>query len=179
MGFDATERLAVEINIKRADQLAILPAFTQRRRRHQHGRQGRSGLGLNEAEALGQFIGDQATQRNIVDQADQANGLQCFLAAGALAHVAGDDDDFGFEIEAPNGIMEGDGFAWAQELVAAALIHQRILPETFRQFGAACPADQFDMVHIGRSVGPLERAWQGCRGGALVEPRMRNRVVRQ
>ncbi len=46
------------------------------------------------------------------------------------------------------------------EIVAAALVHQRIGPELQRHLGAARAPHEFDMIHIRGAVGPLEGARQ-------------------
>ncbi len=116
-------------------------------------------------------MGDQPAQRHIVDEADQPDGGQRFGAAGALAHIAGHHHHLGFQIEAPAGIVERDGITGAEELVAAALVHQRIMPETGGQLG--------DMVHIGAAIGPLIGAGQGRGGVAFVKAGVRHGIVGQ
>ncbi|MNK74606.1 hypothetical protein D3C87_941250 [compost metagenome] len=173
------ELCAVQLDQKLARQLAVLPAIPEFIRRDEDGRQGAGGLGLDEAEALGQFAGDQVAERDVVDQADQTDRSQGLVARGAQRHVAGDDHDLGLQVAAPGLVLQRDGVARTHELVGAALIHQRIGPEGRGHLGAARFAHQFDVVHIGRAVGPLIGAGQGGGGVALVEAAARHGFVLQ
>ena len=49
-------------DLQRQMHLAIAPGLAQFVRRHRHGRKGAGGLGLEEAEVLGQFRRDQIAQ---------------------------------------------------------------------------------------------------------------------
>ena len=61
----------------------------------------------------------------------------------------------------PQSSLRGDDVvARAEEVVAAALVHQRVGPEARRHLGVARPADQLDVVDEGRAVGPLVGARQ-------------------
>ena len=84
----------------------------------------------------------------------------------AHRHVAGDHRDLGLEVDAPGFGRHRDRLARTEERVGAALVHQRIGPERRRHLGAAGSADELDVVHIGRAVGPLIGARQ--RRGAIV-----------
>ena len=68
------------------------------------------------------------------------------------------------------------GSRGANESVGAALVDQRIGPETRRHLGAARLAHQLDMVHIGRAVGPLIGARQRRMRVVLVEAGRRHRI---
>ena len=61
-GIGCAEVRAVELDQQRQMQLAVLPGVAQFVGRHRHGRKGASGLGLEEAETLGQFGRDQVAQ---------------------------------------------------------------------------------------------------------------------
>uniref|UniRef100_A0A0N4YZX5 Secreted protein n=1 Tax=Parastrongyloides trichosuri TaxID=131310 RepID=A0A0N4YZX5_PARTI len=180
---DAGVRLAkvsaVQLHQQGAGQLAVLPAIAQRIRRDEDRRQGAGRLGLEEAEALGQLARNQVAQRDIVDQADQTDRRQSLVAGRALGHVAGDDDDLGFQVAAPGLVLQRDGVAGAEEVVGAALIHQRVGPEGRRHLGVAGFAHQFDVVHIGRAVSPLIGAGQGGGGLVLAEAAARHGFVLQ
>ncbi|MNI41295.1 hypothetical protein D3C73_955450 [compost metagenome] len=175
----AAEVLAVDLHQQGPVQLAVLPALAQRVRRDEDRRQGAGRLGLDEAETLGQFAGDQVAQAHVVDQADQADRRQGLVAAGAERHVAGDDHDLGLQVAAPGLVLQRDGVARRQEAVGAALIHQRIGPEAFGHLGAAGLTHQFDVVHIGRAVRPLVGAGQGGGGLMLAEAAARHGFVLQ
>src|SRR3546814_16916129 len=60
-----------------------------------------------------------------------------------------------------------DVAARIEEAVAAALIHQRVGPETRRHFSATRLAYQRDMIDVGRAVRPLigtrQRRMAACR----------------
>jgi hypothetical protein len=124
------------------------------RRDRQRSERGR-GLALQEAEALGQFGGYEIAQAPVVDQHQQAHALQRAVGRGADGHVAGDDGHFRLEVDAPLGAGERRIVLRAQEVVAAALVHQRVFVEARRHFRVARPADEFDVVQVRRSVHPL------------------------
>ena len=48
----------------------------------------------------------------------------------------------------------------AEQVVATALVHQRVGPEALRHLGVAGAPHQLDVVYEGRAVGPLVGAWQ-------------------
>src|SRR5579859_998639 len=130
------EQFAVQMGQQRQMQLAAVPGVAERVRRHRHRREGRGGLGLEEAETFGQLVGDQAAQGDVIDQHHQQDGVAGFVDGTALAHGAGDHRDFGFEIAAPGRVVDADRIMRGEEAVRAALIHQRIGPERGRHLGA-------------------------------------------
>src|SRR3546814_14911999 len=67
------------------------------------------------------------------------------------------------------GISERNRVARAKKGIAAALVHQRIAPETLGHLGAARLPDERDMIHIGAAVGPLKGARQRRGSIALVK----------
>ena len=85
---------------------------------------------MHEAEPLGEFIGNETAQRDVVYQPDKADCGNRLFSRCTLRHVTGDDHDFGFQIEPPGGVVEADSGARRQKFVAAALVHQRVCPET-------------------------------------------------
>ena len=134
-------------------------------------------LGLDETEALGEFGGDQVAQRYIVDQPDQADLAQRIRCRNALRHIAGDHADLGLHVAAPSLIGEHDRLARAAQVVAAALIHQRIVPEAFGQLCPARLAHQLNVIDVGRAICPLIGPRQWCGGFALVKAFARDRAV--
>ncbi len=78
-----TEPLAVDVGQQR--QVHCCPATQHPAHRgDEHRRQRRTRLGLQEAEALGQLARDQVAQRDIVDQADQLDGLAACSRVAAI-----------------------------------------------------------------------------------------------
>ena len=63
-------------------------------------------LGLEEAEALGEFGRDQVAQADIVDQHDQPDRRRRLFAGRAHRHVADDDGDFGLHVDAPGFVRQ-------------------------------------------------------------------------
>jgi hypothetical protein len=59
-----------------------------------------------------------------------------------------------------------DRVARADKGVRAALVHQRVGPERLRQLGTARLAHQFDVIDVGRAIGPLVGARQRRMAGA-------------
>ena len=72
----ATERLAVQIDAQRQVELAVLPRLAQRCGGDEHRREMAGRLGLDEAETLGQFAGDEIAQGHVVDQPDQTDVIE-------------------------------------------------------------------------------------------------------
>src|SRR3546814_4366188 len=60
-GIGAAERLAVEVDAKRAMQLPVAPALAERFRGHENGRHRARRLRLKKAESLGQFRSEEHT----------------------------------------------------------------------------------------------------------------------
>src|SRR3546814_11723062 len=65
-GIGAAERLAVEVDAKRAMQLPVAPALAERFRGHENGRHRARRLRLKKAESLGQFAGAQRSEERRV-----------------------------------------------------------------------------------------------------------------
>jgi hypothetical protein len=146
--------------------LAVAPGGAEFVGRHRHRREGRGRLGLQETETLGQFGGNQVAQADIVDQHQQADLLRALLGRCRQRHVAGDHRHLGLEIDAPGFVTGQYRIAGSGEAVRTALVHQRIGPELGRQLGAARLAHQFDVIDVGRAIGPLVGARQGAGTGA-------------
>src|SRR3546814_6724510 len=81
--------------------------------------------------------------------------------------IVRDDRDRGFKVDAMFFADGDDVAARIEEAVAAALIHQRVGPETRRHFSATRLAYQRDMIDVGRAVRPLigtrQRRMAACR----------------
>jgi hypothetical protein len=176
-GIGAAEGLAVEIDLERAVELAALPPLAEFRGGNEDGREGRGGLGLEEAEALGEFARDKVAQGDVVDETDEQDVLQSCVSGNAAGHVAGHHHHFGLEVAAPAFVGERDRTARRQHFVGRALVHQGIGPEAFGHLGAACLSDELDVVHISRAVGPLVGARQGRERVPLVEAHHRDRLM--
>ena len=176
-GIGAAERLAVVIDHQRQMDDAARPRIAQFVGRHRDRAERAGGLGLEEAEALGQFARDQAAQADVVDQHHQLDVIGRIVLRHAHGHVVGDDRDLAFHVAAPLGVAQRDVVARGKEAVAAALVHQRVVVEALGHFGAARLADQFDMVDVGRAVGPLIGAGQRRMRLALVEAFARHGFV--
>ena len=145
-------------------------------RRHRDRRKGRGGLGLEEAETLGEFGRYQAAQGDVVDQHDQADRGPAASGAATHRHVVDDDGDLGLHVDPIGLVGHHDRIARRKETVGAALIHQRLGPEAGGHLGVAGLAHQFDMVDIGRPIRPLIGARQGRGGFVFVEPLRRLRA---
>jgi hypothetical protein len=91
-----------------------------------------------------------------------------------LRDIAGHHTDFRFHIAAPGFVGERDRLTRAAQIVAAALVHQRIVPEAVGQFGPARLADQFDVIDVGAAIGPLESTRQRRSDPPFVKPFARN-----
>ena len=99
------------------------------------------------------------------------------IRVDARGHVARHHDHFGFHVAAPRRIAQRDRVAGRQKRIAAALVHQRIVPEAVRHFGPARLPHERDMVYIGAAVRPLIGARQRRGGVAFVESFLRDRIV--
>ncbi len=167
--FGAAEGFAIVIDGERQMDHAVLPGVAQLVGGDADRREGARGLGLEEAEALGELAGDQPAQTHVVDQHQQLDVAGGIGLADAHRHIVGDAGDLAFHVAAPGGIAQRDIGARGQEAVAPALIHQRVVVEAVGHLGVARLADQFDVVDIGRAIGPLIGARQRRMRLALVE----------
>ena len=113
----AAERLAVEINAECAVQLAAVPPVAQRTGCHENGGEGAGRFGLQEAEALGEFIRDEVAQRHVIGEADKPDVAPCLVRGHALRHVSGDDDDFRLHVAAPGFVCQRNGITRSKEAV--------------------------------------------------------------
>ena len=132
-------------------------------------RAGAARLALEEAEALGELVRDQAAQRDVVEQHHELDVGERRRRRDAHRHVVGDHRDLGLEVDAVGLVGDLDRVARPEKAVRGALVHQRIVEQLCRQLGAARPAHQRDVVQIGAAVGELVGARQGRRAGAGIE----------
>src|SRR3990167_6955799 len=145
---------------------AMVPGVAQLVQCDGHGAEGGGGLALEETETLGQLGRDQVAQAHVVGNHHQADAVQRLVGGGAHLHVAGDDGDLGLEVDAHGFAGHHDVVARADEVVAAALVHQGVGVEAFGYFGVARFSHQFNVVDVGRAIRPLVGA--GQRGHALL-----------
>ena len=103
---------------------------------------------MDKAETLGELARDQVAQGHVVDQSDQPDISKRRLGADPLRDIPGDHADLRFHVAAPGFVAQGDRIAPSAQIVAAALIHQRIVPKALGQIGPACLAHQFDVVDV-------------------------------
>jgi hypothetical protein len=129
--------LAVPVHGHRQVHLALAPGLAEFVGRHRHRRECRGRLALEEAEALAQFGRDQVAQRDIVGQHHQADGFAGLLGRGAHPHVAGNHGHLGLEVDAEGLAGADDIVLRPDEVVRAALVHQRVGPELGWHLGAA------------------------------------------
>ena len=146
--------------LQRQMQAAAFPGVAQLVQRHGHGAESRGRLALEEAKALGQLIGNQVAQADVIDQHHQTNAVQRILGIGAHGHITGDHGNLGLEVNAHGRAGHDHIVAGADEVIAAALVHQRVGVEVGGHFGVARLAHQLYVVDIGRAIGPLIGAWQ-------------------
>ena len=150
-------------------QTAALPGIAQLVQRHGHGTEGRGGLALEEAEALGQFARYQIAQAHVIGQHDESDAVQCIPGIRAHRHVAGNDGDLGLEVYAHGRAGDDHIVAGADEIIAATLVHQRVGVEVGRHLGIARLAHQLHMVDVGRAIGPLISSRQRCHAALRIE----------
>ena len=140
---------------QRQVHLGVAPRAAKLVGRHGHRREARRGLALEKSESLGELGWNQVAKRNVVDQHEKANMRSGCCGSHAERHVAGDHRHFGLEVDSPCIVRKRDVVAGADEAVGTALIHQRIGPELGRHGRAARLANQLDMIHVRRCIGPL------------------------
>ena len=159
-GVAHTDLAVVPGALQRQVQASALPGVAEFVERHGDRAERGGRLALQEAEALGEFGRDQVAQADVVGQHDQPDAVQRLFGRSAHTHVAGDDRDFGLEVDAESLARDHNRIARAAEVVAAALVHQRVGVEAFGHFGIAGFSHQFDVVDVGGAVGPLVGAGQ-------------------
>jgi PAS domain S-box-containing protein len=128
---------AVPGALQREVQAPCVPCFAEFVEGDRDGAKRRGGLALEEAEALGQLVGDEVAQRHVVGDHDEADAVQRLVGRGGHRHVAGDHRDLGFEVEAVVLARHGDVVGGPEEIVAAALVHERLRVVVGRHFGIA------------------------------------------
>ena len=143
-------------------QAAALPCRAEFVGRHGDRAERGRGLALEEAEALRQLGRDQVAQADVVGEHHEADPFERGLGRHAHRDVAGDDGDLGLEVDAERFVGADDVVTRADQVVAAALVHQRIGVEARGHFGVARAPDQLDMVDERRAVGPLDARGSGA-----------------
>ncbi len=129
-------------------------------------REGGRGLGLVEAEALGELAGNQVAQRPVVDQREQLDVRRRPAAASVPIGTSSVITAISASRSMPQASSrERHVVARAEQVVRAALVDQRIGPERRRHFGAARLAHQLHVIDVGAAVHPVIGARQ--RRGAL------------
>ena len=115
--------------MQRQVHLAVVPGIAQFVRRHGDGRKGARRFGLEKAEVLGKFCGDEIAKRHVVDEHEKPDVAFGASRVGSHRNVVGDDGDLAFEIDSPGFVGRKDRIARPDEAVRAPLVHQRIRPE--------------------------------------------------
>ena len=159
-GLGFAKRLTVQERQQGQVHFRTPPGIAEFVRRNGDRRKGARRLGLKKSETLGEFAGNQLSQRDVVNDHDQLDMAGRVLRADAHRHIARYDGDFGFEINSPVLARRKDRLMRTDERIGTALVHQRVRPETLRHFGATRLAHEFDMIDVSRAVGPLVGAWQ-------------------
>ena len=156
-----------------ADQLAVVGrahAHVQRgrratraelvgrdRERRERGRR----LALEEAEALGELVGDEVAQRDSRSRASPAARAAAASAAACRCGVSPRTTQTSDSKSRPHaGVAQHDRVARPEQIAGAALVDQRIGLERRRRLGAARLAHQDHVVEVRRAVDPLVRAGQ-------------------
>ena len=119
-------------------------------------------LALEEPEALRELGRDQAAQRAVVREHDEADVVLRVRRGGAERGVTEHDADLGLEVEAPRRIAELDRVARPEQVTGAALIDERIGLERLRRLGTARLADQDHVIEERGAVDPFVRARERC-----------------
>src|SRR5262245_56256229 len=94
------EALPVEFAQKRQVDAPVLPGLVQLVRCYSEWRECRGGLGLEKTETLGELAGDEVTQRDVVDEDEEAYVAACFPGPNAQRNLTRDDGDFALEVHA-------------------------------------------------------------------------------
>src|SRR6218665_229519 len=168
-GLAHADLAAVPGRLQHQVRTAMVPGRAELVQRHGHRAESSGRLGLQETEALGQFGRHQVAQRHIVGNHHQADAFERLLGRDPHLHIAGDDREFGLEVDAHGLAGQHHGVAGADEVVAAALVHQGVGVETFRHLGVARLAQQLHMVDVSRAIRPLVGARQPGHGGGGME----------
>ena len=161
---------AVDAADERQVHLAVAPGLAELVGRHRHRRERRGGLGLIEAEALGELAGNQVAQRPVVDQHDQLDVRRRRRPASVPIGTSSVITATSASRSMPQAVVaERHVVARAEQVVGAALVHQRIGPERRRHLRAARLAHQLDVVDVGAAIHPVIGARQRRRALRRVE----------
>ena len=113
-------------------------------------------LGLEEPETLAEFGRDETAQGHVVNQHDQPDGRPRLSPRPPPWERSSTITAISPSMSMPQCLIRhADRFARGKKGIGAALIHQRIGPETVRHVGTASLADEFNMIDVGGSVRPL------------------------
>ena len=118
-------------------QTALVPGVAQFIQGDGHRTERCGRFALKEAKTFGQFVGDEIAQANVVGQHHQANAIECVLRCDAHGHIASDDCNFCFEVNAEFFITAQHRIAGPDEIIAATLVHQRVGVKALGHFRAA------------------------------------------
>ena len=113
------------------------PSLTEFIGRHGHRAEGSGRFALQEAKALGQLVRNQVAQAHVVGQHDQAHGLDGFVGGGLHGHIPRDDRDLGLKVDAKRFVGAHHRVTGAQQIIAAALVHQRVGVKAAGHLGVA------------------------------------------
>ena len=133
----------------------MIPRITQLVQCDGHRAEGGSGFALEKAKTFAQFIRHQIAQAHVVGNHHQTDAIECIFWRDSHGHIACDDGNFSFKVDAKGFVTTHHGIARSYEIIAAALVHERIGVKTCRHFRVARGAHQFHMVQKGRAIGPL------------------------
>ena len=146
---------AIPSRLKCEVHSALIPRIAQFIQGHRHRAEGRGRFALEETKAFGQFVGNEVAQADIVGNHDQANAVECIFGCHAHGHIAGDHGNFCFKVDAKCFVTANHRIAWANEVIAATLVHEGIVVKAGRHFRTSRCTHQLHVVQIGRTIGPL------------------------
>ena len=175
-GVGAAEKRVVEMRGERPVHLAVRamrrPARPASRR---PARKPTAGFDCRKPKPFASSAGIRLRKLTSLTSITSRTCAQCIAGRASHRHVAGDDGDLGFEVDAVGLVAMHDVGSRAQHAVGGALVHQRIGPELRRHHRAARAAHELDVIDVRRAVDPLVRARQRRHRIARVErPRIGN-----
>ena len=131
-------------------KLAFGKGFAEFVRGNRDRGEGGRGFRLVKAEAFRQFGRYQVSQRDVVDEHQQLYVLPGILRPGPHRHVIRYDGGFRFHVDAEVLAGDLDVVARPEKIIGAALVHERVVPETVRHPGSPCFAHEFDGLGLAR-----------------------------
>jgi hypothetical protein len=96
-----------------------------------------AGFPWKKPKPLASSLGIRFRRTDVVALGDQPHVTMGVGGAGALGHVAEDDDDLRLEVEAPRRVGKDEIVGGSEENARAALVHQGIALQRGRGLGAA------------------------------------------